>query len=95
MDLGDTKTKGYALFQNYPNPFNPTTIITFEIPDESMVELKVFDVLGKEVSTLVRENKPAGRYSVNFDASRLSAGIYVCRLRAGQYTFSRKMSLIK
>lgn len=95
LDLSAAQIKEYKLLQNYPNPFNPATMITYQIPKESMVELKVFDLLGREVLTLVREYKPAGRYSVSFDGSRLPSGMYVYSLKAGQYTYSRKMSLIK
>ncbi|MGE5621318.1 MAG: GxGYxYP domain-containing protein [archaeon] len=90
-----TKPEAYALLQNYPNPFNPSTVIGYEIPFGSMVELSVFDLLGREVSLLVKEYKPAGRYRAVFNGSGLSAGLYICRLKAGQNIVSRKMLLVK
>jgi len=85
----------YALLQNYPNPFNPTTVISYQLPVSIDVVLKVFDVLGNEVVTLVNEYKPAGRYEVEFEGSRLASGIYFYQLRAGEYTSVKKMLLIK
>jgi len=83
------------LFQNYPNPFNPTTVIRYALPEAGFVSLKVFDILGRQVLTLVNAYRPAGFHSVKFDASRLSSGIYVYRLRAGALSKSRKMLLMK
>ncbi|MBS4035336.1 MAG: S8 family peptidase [Ignavibacterium sp.] len=85
----------YNLSQNYPNPFNPATKISWQSPVGSWQVLKVFDVLGKEVAILVNEYKPAGRYEVEFDASRLSSGVYLYRLQAGEQSFTRKMTLVK
>ena len=90
----------YNLAQNYPNPFNPTTKIKFTIPEEGtkhslLVQLKVYDVLGNEVETLVNEIKPAGNYEINFDASGLSSGVYFYKLIAGDYLSTKKMLLIK
>ncbi len=85
----------YKLEQNYPNPFNPSTTINFQIPSSSRVSLKVFDVLGREVSTLVNENKSAGKYSVTFDADKLTSGVYFYNLQAGNYSETKKMILIK
>ena len=85
----------YALSQNYPNPFNPTTTISYQIPANGHVVIKVFDILGRVVTTLVDEYKPSGRYWVKFDASRLSSGIYLYSLRSGSFTVVKKMSLIK
>jgi hypothetical protein len=88
----------YVLQQNYPNPFNPSTIIRYEIPDQGdniLVVLKLFDVLGNEVATLVNEEKDAGRYSVEFNASNLPSGIYFYRLRAGSFTETKKMILLR
>ncbi len=76
----------FYLYQNYPNPFNPTTTIKYSIPKTSNVELKVFDILGREVAELVNEEKPAGNYTLNFNASKLSSGIYFYRIKAGSYT---------
>jgi hypothetical protein len=75
----------YTLEQNYPNPFNPVTNIKFSIPDRQFVTLKIFDVLGREVGTLVKENMDAGNYVVDFDASRLSSGVYFYQIEAGDF----------
>lgn len=92
----------FELAQNYPNPFNPSTKIRYTIPsftqykDEgSLVTLIVFDVLGNEVITLVNEDKPAGNYEVNFDASQLSSGIYFYKIQAGSFVETKKMLLLK
>ena len=85
----------YSLNQNYPNPFNPTTTIKYSIPKTSNVELKVFDILGSEVAELVNEEKPAGNYTVNFNASRLPSGIYFYRIEAGKFTTTKKLILLK
>jgi hypothetical protein len=75
--------EGYSLMQNYPNPFNPETKIEFRISDLGFVSLKVYDILGNEIATLVNEDKPAGKYEVTFDASGLTSGIYFYTLRTG------------
>ena len=80
---------------NYPNPFNPTTNIEFTLPEQSRVSLKVFDLLGREVADLVNEVKSAGEYSVNFDASELSSGVYIYQLQVGNQVYSKRMTLIK
>lgn len=85
----------FELSQNYPNPFNPSTTINFEIPSEGKVSLKVFDMSGKEVSTLVNEVRSAGYYSYNFNASGLTSGIYFYTLNANDFSGTRKMLLIK
>lgn len=85
----------YELSQNYPNPFNPVTQINFSIPKQSVVTLRIYDVLGKEVATLVNENKPAGFYTVDFNASNLSSGAYFYRIEAGNFTDIKRMMLIK
>ncbi len=85
----------FDLHQNYPNPFNPSTIIQFVIPKSSFVNLKVYDILGKEVTTLVNENKEPGYYNVNFDGYKLASGIYIYRIVAGSYISTKKMLLIK
>jgi Secretion system C-terminal sorting domain len=85
----------YKLNQNYPNPFNPSTIINYQIPEEGFVKLKVYDILGREVRTLVNESKPAGSYNIPFDASDLASGMYIYRLIASNYISTKKMLLIK
>lgn len=87
--------KYYHLSQNYPNPFNPKTRIAFEIPRNEFVKLKVYDSLGKEVITLVNEEKSPGRHEVEFDAASLSSGIYLYRIDAGGFLESQKMILLK
>ena len=90
----------FRLYQNYPNPFNPTTKVKFTIPlnvkrEMLNVTLKVYDILGNEVATLVNEEKPSGTYEVYFDASSLASGIYFYTLRAGNYIETKKMILLK
>jgi hypothetical protein len=85
----------YSLEQNYPNPFNPSTSIEFKIPENVIVSLKIYDVLGKEVVTLINEEKNAGTYEVNFNASALSSGVYFYKLEAGNFVQTRKMVLMK
>jgi hypothetical protein len=93
--VATTVPNKYALSQNYPNPFNPTTTINYELQKAGSVSLKVYDMLGREVVTLVNEDKTAGYYSVAFDASRLSSGIYFYRLITGSFTEIKKMVLLK
>lgn len=85
----------FALNQNYPNPFNPTTRIQYQLSGNSQVTLKVYNILGSEVATLVNEEKQAGSYEVSFDASDLSSGIYFYSLRAGSFIETKKMLLLK
>jgi 5-hydroxyisourate hydrolase-like protein (transthyretin family) len=85
----------YTLSQNYPNPFNPTTNLEFGISDLGFVSLKIYDMLGKEVKTLVNETKPAGRYTVTFDGSNLASGIYYYQIKAGDFIQTKRMMLIK
>ena len=85
----------FELAQNFPNPFNPTTQISYNIPKESFVTLKVFSLIGQEVATLVSGNQSAGRYTVPFDASRLSSGIYMYRLQAGSSMEVKRMTFVK
>lgn len=85
----------YTLSQNYPNPFNPSTIIMYEIPKESHVTLGVYNILGQKVAELVNTNQAAGRYSVDFNAAKLSSGIYFYKIQAGNFASFRKMILMK
>jgi tetratricopeptide (TPR) repeat protein len=85
----------YLLYQNYPNPFNPTTTIKYQIPKPGMVSLKVYDILGREMATLVNGNKVEGTYDISFDASRLTNGIYIYQLKVNDYVSNKKMILLK
>ena len=85
----------YSLEQNYPNPFNPSTTIKFTIPEEGLVSLKVYDILGKEVSVLLDEMKQKGSYEINFNASGLSSGVYFYKLESGNFSNTKKMFLMK
>ncbi|MBX2975138.1 MAG: T9SS type A sorting domain-containing protein [Ignavibacteriaceae bacterium] len=92
---GDNLPLQYSLSQNYPNPFNPITTMTFQIEENGFTSLKIYDLLGKEVTTLVNEEKQAGKYEVKFDASSFSSGIYYYRLQSGGYFETKKMILLK
>jgi photosystem II stability/assembly factor-like uncharacterized protein len=96
-EIFTSQPKEFLLSQNYPNPFNPTTTIKYQIPLISFVTIKVYDVLGNEIATLVNEEKPAGEFSVEFriDNLELSSGIYFYQLRAEDYTETKKMVLLK
>ncbi len=85
----------FELSQNFPNPFNPSTTIRYSVPSRSTVVLKIYDILGGEVSTLVNEDKDAGIYSVNFNASQLASGMYLYRLQAGSFVETKKMILLR
>jgi endonuclease I len=87
--------KGYNLSQNYPNPFNPSTVIKYNLAESNHVTLKIYDVMGNQISTLVDEDKPAGVHSVEFNAEHLSSGVYFYQLRSGEFTDMKKLSLIK
>jgi hypothetical protein len=92
---GAGDTPGPRLFQNYPNPFNPTTSIRYHLSAASNVRLAVYDLLGREVAMLVNEVKAPGSYSARFDAAGLAAGVYLCRMTAGEFTRTRTMLLVK
>jgi len=85
----------FTLEQNYPNPFNPTTTISYQIPADNLVTLKIYDILGTEIATLVNENKSAGKHEVKFDASNLPSGIYLYKISAGNFVQTKKMILMK
>ncbi len=85
----------FSLMQNYPNPFNPSTTISYEIPVKSDVELKVYDILGKEITTLVNCTQISGFYTVNFNANKLSSGVYIYQLTAGANRITKKMVLVR
>ncbi len=90
-----TVSDNFILYQNYPNPFNPTTTINYQIPKYGMVTIKIYDILGREIKTLVNEYKPAGRYNITFNASNLASGVYFYRLQAGEFTETKKLLLLK
>jgi hypothetical protein len=104
-DINGIAPTQYALNQNYPNPFNPSTTISYQLPISGQVILKVFDVLGNEVATLVNEEKPAGNFEIEFslksgtgssgNAYSLSSGIYFYKLQAGSFVAAKKMQLLK
>ncbi|HOJ18975.1 MAG TPA: T9SS type A sorting domain-containing protein [Ignavibacteriaceae bacterium] len=85
----------YSLSQNYPNPFNPGTVIRYQLPVNSKVILTIYDILGKEVTKLVNEEQEAGSHTVKFNASKLVSGVYICRIIAGDFVKTIKMSLVK
>ena len=101
--IGDTEVgveetnliTAYKLFQNYPNPFNPTTTIEYTIPRSGFVDLTIFDILGRKVATLINENQTAGNYSVKFNCSGLSSGVYLYRLRSDDFISTKKLVLMK
>jgi hypothetical protein len=84
----------YVLQQNYPNPFNPTTSIKFDVPSSKVVTLKVFDILGREVATLLNEEKSAGTHTVTWDASSVSSGVYFYRIKAGDFVQTKRMMVV-
>lgn len=87
--------KSYNLFQNYPNPFNPTTTIRYALPEDGMVTLKIYDILGQEVKVIVNEFLPKGTYEVKVDSQGLASGVYIYRLKVGEFISSKKMMLLK
>ena len=92
---GDLFSKTFQLYQNYPNPFNPSTKINFSIPELTFVTLKIYDVLGNEIETLVNDEKPIGTHTIEFDATDLPSGFYFYTLKTEEFTYSKKMVLIK
>jgi hypothetical protein len=104
VDVGVELPKYYALNQNYPNPFNPITTIEYQIPLSpfsekgergGFVSLKVYDLLGREVATLVNEQQPAGIYTKHWNASEMPSGVYFYRLQAGTFTETKKLILLR
>jgi len=85
----------FSLSQNYPNPFNPSTIISYQLPTNSLVTLKVYDILGRDIKTIINERQTGGPHSVTFDASNLASGVYFYRLQAGEFVQTRKLVLMK
>ncbi len=85
----------YKLEQNYPNPFNPVTNIKYSVPERAVVTIKIYNIAGEEITTLVNEEKDRGWYEVKFGVNDLSSGIYLCRMQAGSYVNIKKMMLLK
>lgn len=85
----------YELFQNYPNPFNPVTTITYQLPATAFVTLKVFDIVGREVTTLVSEPQQPGYYSVAWNAGGIASGVYFYHIHAGSFSATRKLMLVR
>lgn len=94
-ELNNETPTQFSLNQNYPNPFNPSTQINFSLAVSGFVELKVYDLLGREIRTLVNQNKPAGNYSVDFSGADLSSGVYIYQLKSGNFVQTKKMILVK
>lgn len=94
-EFNNTLPSNFILSQNYPNPFNPATTIKYQIPKLSHVTLKVYDVLGNEINTIVNQEKPAGNYQVEFDAGKLTSGVYFYQLKAGTFIKTKKMILLR
>jgi hypothetical protein len=94
-EQGGIAPAAYALEQNYPNPFNPATVVSYQLPVASDVQLKVYDLLGRELVVLVDERKNPGHYGVRWDASGFPSGVYICRMTSGSFSVSRKMLLTK
>jgi len=94
-EISKGKPDRYGLFQNYPNPFNSGTAISYQIRQQGYVTLKVFDVLGREVASLVNESQKPGTYEISFDASQYSSGVYYYKIQAGDFTEIKKMVLMK
>jgi len=102
LNSKDVIDKGFTLSQNFPNPFNPTTIIKYSIPaslnrakEGTLIQLKIYDVLGREVKTLVNEAKQPGEYEVEFNAALLPSGVYFYQLKSGEFIQTKKMLLLK
>ena len=94
-DIQNVPVTEYKLYQNFPNPFNPSTSISYYLPERSYVKLKVYDLLGKEITVLINEEKEADHYQVNLDASNLPSGVYIYTLQVNGFTDSKKMLLLR
>ena len=95
MERTDVVPTAFSLSQNYPNPFNPTTSFSYALASPSLVTLKVFNILGEEIATLVNGFQEVGSYNISFDAAKLASGVYFYRLTAGEYSATKKMLLMK
>jgi hypothetical protein len=85
----------FAMNQNYPNPFNPVTTIKYQLPKAELVTIKIYDIIGKEISTLINRTQNAGYYEVNFNAGKLSSGIYFYKMVAGDFVSIKKLVVLK
>ena len=85
----------FSLSQNYPNPFNPSTLIRYQVANTGKVRLNVYDVLGREVATLVNDVKPAGSYTVTFNAANVPSGVYFYRLQTASFTETKRLVVLK
>lgn len=85
----------YELYQNFPNPFNPSTLISYQLKEDGLVQLKIYNLIGQEITTLVNEKQQAGRYEINFNASKLPSGVYVYSLKVNDFVQTKKMTLLK
>ncbi|MBS4035633.1 MAG: T9SS type A sorting domain-containing protein [Ignavibacterium sp.] len=94
-DPYNSNVNNFKLYQNHPNPFNPLTVISYHLPVSGYVTLKVCDIIGNEIATLIDENKPAGMDEVEFDGSYLSSGVYFYKLKVGNFVNIKKMILLK
>ncbi len=92
---GETVVETYELSQNFPNPFNPETVIKYQIPEAGHVTVKVYDMLGREVASLVNETQQKGRYELKFNAGQLASGVYIYSIKAGKFSSTKKMMLLK
>ena len=95
VEIDNNYPNAFHLYQNYPNPFNPVTSIKYSVPKISLVNLVVYDVLGKEIMTLVNEEKYPGNYTIQFDGSNLSSGVYLCVMKSDNFNETKKLILLK
>jgi hypothetical protein len=95
VEFNNNLPSSFELAQNYPNPFNPSTTISFSLPQSSEVQLNVYNILGQQVASLVNSSMNAGTYNINWDASNLSSGMYIYRLKAGTTVLTNRMILMK
>jgi hypothetical protein len=94
-DRNDFVPSSFTLYQNYPNPFNPSTTISFDLPSNGFVSLKIYDLLGREITTLINQELSSGKHRINFDGKTLTSGVYLYTLQFNGNIQSRKMILIK
>lgn len=95
VESKDNIPSDFVLGQNYPNPFNPTTTIKYQLREDGFVTIKVFNVLGKEIATLVNREQSAGNQEVKFDGSKLASGIYFYRMQSGSFSQTKKLIMLK